>query len=151
VEIDLHQEARKWERVLVELGGERYRGAFNKARLAYQAGTLQVLGGSVFKLKKGAYDLASMFYVSESITWEEWIFGLANRSFAESASRWVATFVTGEGGGYPASPAGPIFPNTRVSALDVEYTTRSPLVLPGREELRPGCPITVAAGMGFRR
>jgi hypothetical protein len=152
VEIDLHQEALKWENVLVELGGERYRGAFRKARLAYRAGDLQVLDGSLFRLPKGVYDQGFMFCVSESVTWEFWIYAIANQSFAESIENdWVATFVTGKGGGYPASPAGPIFPNTPNSTLDVEYTTRAKLVVPGSEELRPGETITVALGRGFPR
>ncbi|GHO56378.1 hypothetical protein KSB_48530 [Ktedonobacter robiniae] len=107
VEIDLHHEARKWEAVLVAIGGGFYRGAFRKARLAYQAGTLQVLDGSVFRLSRGAYHWGFMFCCSESITREMWIFGLANQSFAEAAENWVASFVTGEGEATPLRRRGP--------------------------------------------
>jgi hypothetical protein len=150
--LNLYQELIKHESILVALGGDRYIGVATKALKAFQCGNIKILDGSIFKLPKGAYDLAFMFYVAESITWWRWIAKLAFKCLIESADYSVIAAVTGDRNGYPAGK-GTRFPNAYMLVKHFRRLLGVIHVFPGTEQHRAGVTFTVfsAARSGQRR
>lgn len=109
-----------FEDLLVEVGGDRYRGALD--RLAERC---QVTAGSILGLPAEAYDVVTSFFVAESITTSRRQLRMAIRSLGRSLRRdglLIAAHMLGSLG-YDAGE-GTRFPAVRLSASDLEEAYR---------------------------